>query len=54
VELYHFIEQLQLKGTIFRCDHASNLLPLKGVLSKDKDKLLSSLKIGIDNIAIKE
>lgn len=48
-ELYKFINLLELSGTIFRSDHASNLLPLKGVLPKDKEKLLNSLRycIGI-------
>ena len=34
------IEATDLKKTIFRSDHASNYLPLKGVLGKDKTRLL--------------
>ncbi|MFT5361489.1 MAG: hypothetical protein ACI9IN_001238 [Porticoccaceae bacterium] len=34
--------------TIFRSDHASNYLVLKGVLGKDKDKLLSIVNTAIN------
>ena len=39
-EIQMMLEQLELEKTIFRSDHASNYLVLKGVLNKDKDKLL--------------
>lgn len=42
-ELAHMIAGLELEKTIFRSDHASNYLPLKGVLNADKDRLLASL-----------
>jgi radical SAM superfamily enzyme YgiQ (UPF0313 family) len=47
-ELYAFIEELRLEKTIFRSDHASNALALKGVLSKDKDRLLTTLNMAIN------
>lgn len=37
------IEQLELDSTIFRSDHASNQLVLKGTLNKDKPKLLEKI-----------
>lgn len=46
-ELYLFISQLELESTIFRSDHASNYLPLKGVLNKDKQRLLAELDLAI-------
>ena len=46
-ELRSFIDLLNLNATIFRSDHASNYLPLKGVLNKDKEKLLSKLDLAI-------
>ncbi len=40
-EMQVFISHLELERTIFRSDHASNYLVLKGVLNKDKSKLLN-------------
>lgn len=42
-EIRLFLETLDLKKTIFRSDHASNYLILKGVLGKDKAKLLAQV-----------
>jgi radical SAM superfamily enzyme YgiQ (UPF0313 family) len=42
-EMGNFIGELQLDNTIFRSDHASNYLVLKGVLSRDKSKLLNEI-----------
>jgi radical SAM superfamily enzyme YgiQ (UPF0313 family) len=43
IELETFIQHLDLKATIFRSDHASNYLVLKGVLNKDKEAMLKQL-----------
>ncbi len=43
LELRYFISKLDLNKTIFRSDHASNYLPLKGNLGADKDKMLEQL-----------
>lgn len=43
LELKHFISHLELDNTIFRSDHASNYLPLKGVLGKDKTSMLEQI-----------
>jgi radical SAM superfamily enzyme YgiQ (UPF0313 family) len=42
-ELQLFMENLELKETVFRSDHASNYLVLKGSLGKDKEKFLSQI-----------
>lgn len=47
-ELHCFIEHLELENTVFRSDHASNYLPLKGVLGEDKERLLSELSLAIN------
>lgn len=47
-EMSFFINELQLDSTIFRSDHASNYLALKGVLNKDKDKLLRQLDLALN------
>ncbi|MDI6749505.1 MAG: radical SAM protein [Rhodocyclaceae bacterium] len=42
-EMAHFIERLELTRTVFRSDHASNWLVLKGTLNADKTRLLESI-----------
>lgn len=48
VELRTFIDSLVLKDTVFRSDHASNYLPLKGNLGADKQALLAQLDAAIN------
>jgi hypothetical protein len=48
VELRTFIDSLDLKDTVFRSDHASNYLPLKGNLGVDKQALLAQLDTAIN------
>ena len=43
-EMEQFITRLQLKRTVFRSDHASNWLILKGTLGADKQRLLDQLR----------
>lgn len=43
LELRELLSQLTLTKTIFRSDHASNILPLKGVLGQDQAFLLEQL-----------
>jgi hypothetical protein len=42
-ELRTFLAHLDLTGTIFRSNHASNYLALAGTLPKDKGRLLAEL-----------
>jgi radical SAM superfamily enzyme YgiQ (UPF0313 family) len=42
-ELRTFLANLELKSTIFRSNHASNYLALKGTLPKDRDALVNVL-----------
>lgn len=42
-EMAILLTELDLKKTIFRSDHASNYLVLKGILGKDKQALLSQV-----------
>lgn len=46
-EMRALLQQLELKQTIFRSDHASNWLVLKGTLNKDKAKLLQQVEAAI-------
>jgi len=46
-EMEQLLSQLELKRTIFRSDHASNWLILKGTLNADKPRLLQELRAAI-------
>ena len=46
-EMERFLSQLELKRTIFRSDHASNWLVLKGTLGADKERLLQQVRQAI-------
>ncbi len=47
-EMQTFIGALELENTIFRSDHVSNHMVLKGVLGKDKQRFLSQIEQTID------
>ena len=51
-EMQLLLTNLQLDKTIFRSDHASNYLVLKGVLGRDRDKLLSIVNTAINQPGI--
>jgi radical SAM superfamily enzyme YgiQ (UPF0313 family) len=42
-EMYWLLDTLELENTIFRSDHASNYLVLKGTLNRDKPRLLDTV-----------
>lgn len=46
-EMERFLSQLDLRHTVFRSDHASNWLILKGTLGADKDRLLAQVRTAI-------
>lgn len=46
-EMEVFLSALELERTVFRSDHASNWLVLKGTLNADKERLLSQLRTAI-------
>ena len=47
VEMERFLSLLELKRTVFRSDHASNWLVLKGTLGADKERLLQQVRQAI-------
>jgi hypothetical protein len=49
-ELKLFIEHTNVNNTIFRSDHVSNNLVLKGVLSKDKEEIIRTIDSSIELI----
>jgi hypothetical protein len=42
------LETLELHNTIFRSDHASNYLVLKGTLSRDKQRLMATVRAALE------
>lgn len=48
-EMEVMLSSLNLEKTIFRSDHASNYLILKGVLNKDKERLLNQVRTALAN-----
>jgi radical SAM superfamily enzyme YgiQ (UPF0313 family) len=46
-EMEAFVSGLELKRTVFRSDHASNWLILRGTLGADKERLLAQLRAAI-------
>ena len=47
VEMERFLSALDLRRTVFRSDHASNWLILKGTLGADKERLLQQVRQAI-------
>lgn len=48
-EQFLFLNETALDKTVFRSDHASNYLVLKGILGRDKSQLLDKLKQSIND-----
>lgn len=44
-EIRLMVEHLSLSNCVFRANHASNYLPLKAVLSRDRESLLATLDV---------
>lgn len=44
VEMERFLDRLELERTVFRSDHASNWLVLKGTLGAEKQRLLQQVR----------
>ena len=47
-EMLWLLETLDLERTVFRSDHASNYLVLKGTLNRDRDRLLATVRSALD------
>jgi len=48
-EQYKFISQTELHSVVFRSDHASNYLSLKGILGRDKENMMNKLESALNN-----
>lgn len=47
LEMVQFLQELDLKRTVFRSDHASNWLILKGTLGAEKERLLQEVRMAV-------
>jgi radical SAM superfamily enzyme YgiQ (UPF0313 family) len=47
-EMLWLLESLELDNTVFRSDHASNYLVLKGTLNRDRDRLLATVRQALE------
>ncbi len=47
-EVEALLQSLELEDTVFRSDHASNYLVLKGILGRDKSALLAQVRQAIE------
>jgi radical SAM superfamily enzyme YgiQ (UPF0313 family) len=47
-EMAQFLQALELRRTVFRSDHASNWLVLKGVLGAEKERLLAQVNAAME------
>ncbi len=51
IEIERLLATLELKDTVFRSDHASNYLVLKGILGADKARMLAQVRSAIESPA---
>ncbi len=42
------VENIDSEGSVFRANHASNYLPLKGTFNRDRDTILKQIELAID------
>ena len=49
LEMERFLSALALKRTVFRSDHVSNQLVLKGTLGTDNDRLLAQVRAALEH-----
>jgi radical SAM superfamily enzyme YgiQ (UPF0313 family) len=47
-EMFWLVDALELENTVFRSDHASNYLVLKGTLKRDKPRLLQTVRDALE------
>jgi len=47
-EMFWLLDTLELENTIFRSDHASNYLVLKGTLNRDKARLVQTVRDALE------
>lgn len=54
LETKEMVKNINVDNCVFRSNHASNYVPLKGTLSKDKDLILSQIEEGLKLSGLEE
>jgi len=49
-----FLQHIDSEGSVFRMNHASNYLTLKGTLNQDREALLEQVRWGLESGDLKE
>ena len=53
-EMELFLQQIDSPGSVFRMNHASNYLTLKGTLNQDRERLLQQVRQGLAGRGLKD
>ena len=48
-----FLQHIDSEGSVFRMNHASNYLTLKGTLNRDRQALLDKVQTGLTGAGLK-
>ena len=48
-----FLQHIDSEGSVFRMNHASNYLTLKGTLNRDRQALLDKVQSGLSGVGLK-
>ena len=48
-----FLQHIDSEGSVFRMNHASNYLTLKGTLNRDRQTLLDKVQTGLSGVGLK-
>ena len=48
-----FLQHIDAEGSVFRMNHASNYLSLKGTLNRDRDLMLAQVQRGLEGKGLK-
>ena len=48
-----FLQHIDSEGSVFRMNHASNYLTLKGTLNRDRQALLDKVQTGLSGVGLK-
>ena len=48
-----FLQHIDAEGSVFRMNHASNYLTLKGTLNRDRQALLDKVQTGLTGAGLK-
>ena len=53
-EMELFLQHIDSPGSVFRMNHASNYLTLKGTLNQDRERLLQQVRQGLAGRGLKD